>query len=288
MQPGYRSPGGERPGPEGPRSAVQEPSLPHPPGASGSSACGQSHGSGLLNIPQCSYCTASPSSESVIEIQDEARHVALNTLRLPPTSSPWPAGARAPGLLSPLLPLRAPLQLCWARPGLCQGLLPLSLSAEDPSPIPRARGPEPGTLREIPAGPGPRAVSRCLPPPGMPVRLRVQRRPRAGPVGAPGATAPPPSLLIPFSFFPFCFTRSLRLESHSTVSHPGLIINICNLLHHDCPSGSHLLGTQGHVSGRPLSPPGRAGPATRCWVPGDRGRLWPACRKARGISGMRA
>lgn len=182
-----------------------------------------------------------------VEMQDGAHHVALHTPRLPPTtSSPWPAGARAPGLP----PLRPPLAgctpavlsarqaECW--PGLCQGLL----------------------------------------------FLRVHRRLTLGPGGHLEPPAPLPPLLTPSSFFPFGFTRSLRLEGHSTVSLLGLRINICNMLHHDCPSGSRLPGTQGHVSGRPLSPPGGAGLATRCWVPGDSGRLWQACRKARGVSGM--
>lgn len=225
-----------------------------------------------------------------VEMQDGARHVALHTPRLPPTtSSPWLAGARAPGLP----PLRPPLAgctpavlsarqaECW--PGLCQGLLFLSLS----------RGP-----RAHPGGPGTRArhtqgnpcgawASRTrLCSPRMLVGLRVQRRLTLGPGGHLEPPAPLPPLLTPSSFFPFGFTGSLRLEGHSTVSPPGLRINICNMLHHDCPSGSRLPGTQGHVSGRPLSPPGGAGLATRCWVPGDSGRLWQACRKARGISGM--
>lgn len=143
--------------------AAQEPSLPHPPGASGSSACGQSHGSGLLNIPQCSYCIASPSSGSVIEMQDGARHVALNTLRLPPTSSPWPAGARAPGLLSPPPPLAGSTPAVLGSPGAVSGTSASLSQQRTPRP-----SPGPGDQSRAHSGKSPLGLGLALSPAAPP------------------------------------------------------------------------------------------------------------------------
>lgn len=131
MQPGRHSPGVGRPGPEGPRVAAAEPSPPPRP-----------RRLGVLSprpvpwvrspeyTPKAATARRLHRQRESVEMQDGARHVALHTPRLPPTtSSLWPAGARAPGLP----PLRPPLAgctpavlsarqaECW--PGLCQGLL---------------------------------------------------------------------------------------------------------------------------------------------------------------------
>lgn len=172
---------------------LRSPASPTPQGPRGSSACGQSHGSGLLNIPQCSYCTASSSKYKT------GPDMSPSTLSGCPRRPR--RGRQGPGLLASCPP-PSPCGLHSSCAGLARGCVRdfcLSLSQQR---TPRP-SPGPGDQSRAHSGKSPLglglALSPAAPPPGMPVRLRVQRRPRAGPVGAPGATRASP--FAPYSLF---------------------------------------------------------------------------------------
>lgn len=123
---------------------LRSPALPHPPGASMSSACGRSHGSGLLNIPPMQLL------HSVSVVRESLLKYKTGPVMSPSTLSGCPRsprrGLQGPGLLAsfpPSSPRGLPLSCAGLQAGRvlaggCVRYFCSSLSAEDPSP---SRGP---------------------------------------------------------------------------------------------------------------------------------------------------